>query len=74
MSIVITLWTAVIPGEAVWTVLAVASATWVVASWRSRGLVGPGGVVRWFLQSWTGRLVALAAWALAGWHLFCQRP
>ena len=45
MSIVLTVWTAVIPGEAVWAALAVTSATWVVASWRSRWLVGPGDVV-----------------------------
>ena len=74
MSVVVTLWTAVIAGEAVWTALAVASATWIVASWRIRWLVGPGDVVRWLLQSWAGRLVVLAAWAVAGWHLFCQRP
>ena len=37
-------------------------------------LIGPRRVIHWFLASWPSRLMILAAWAGAGWHVFCQRP
>ena len=67
---------AVVVGDVVWAVLAAAAVGWLVCT----QLVGPArlpgvaDVVRWFLRCWTGRLLLLAAWAGAGWHLFCQRP
>jgi hypothetical protein len=63
-------------GAIVWLALAGALATWYVLTTA----VGPGrlpGVVdvgRWFLGGWLGRFLLLAAWAGAGWHVFCQRP
>jgi hypothetical protein len=74
MTPALAVWSAVIPGDAVWAALAVAAGTWLVASWRTPSVVGPDGVARWLVGSWAGRLIALAAWAGAGWHLFCQRP
>jgi hypothetical protein len=46
----------------------------LAASLRWRRVTSPSGVLRWFLQCWAGRAFALAAWTVAGWHLFCQRP
>jgi hypothetical protein len=63
-------------GAVVWAVIATAVVAWVIAtavvgSGRLPGLVD---VVRWFLSCWLGRFLLIAAWAGAGWHLFCQRP
>ncbi|MHB8219974.1 MAG: hypothetical protein ACYDHU_06585 [Acidimicrobiales bacterium] len=68
--------TAVVIGAAVWIVIATALAAWfvVTAVAGSRRLPNLADVVRWFLQCWLGRALILAAWAGAGWHLFCQRP
>lgn len=63
-------------GAVVWAILAGVVAVWLVvtASAGPRRLPGIVDVVRWFLRSWLGRVLALAAWGGAGWHLFCQRP
>jgi hypothetical protein len=63
-------------GDVVWAVLAAALVAMVVTSLvlgPSR-MPGIAQVAGWFLRSWLGRILALAAWAGAGWHLFCQRP
>ena len=68
--------TAVEVGAAVWIGLAAALVLWLAAT----QVAGPAhlpsitAVARWFLQCWLGRVLLLAAWAGAGWHLFCQRP
>jgi len=63
-------------GSALWAVLALIGTAWLVVTIVAgpRRLPGPVDVVRWFLTCWLGRALALAAWAGAGWHLFCQRP
>jgi hypothetical protein len=67
---------AVLPGTVVWSVLALAVVAWTVSTLLAgpSRLPGPVDVVRWFLRSWLGRSLALVGWAVAGWHLFCQRP
>jgi hypothetical protein len=56
-------------------VLAVAGLTWAVATAMAhRSLIGPRRALRWLLASWPTRLATLAAWGVAGWHIFCQRP
>jgi hypothetical protein len=67
---------AIVLGAAVWLVIAVALVVWfaVTAVAGPRRLPGIVDVVRWFLLSWPGRLAALAGWAVAGYHVFCQRP
>jgi hypothetical protein len=74
VSGLVALWLALVPGEVVWSALAAAVAGLAVVTSRARTLVGPVAVFRWLLGSWAGRVIALAAWAGAGWHLFCQRP
>lgn len=68
--------TAVVVGGLVWAVVAAVVAAWVVATQVAGGrrLPRAADVARWFLQCWLGRFLLLAAWAGAGWHLFCQRP
>lgn len=68
--------TAIVTGAVVWAVIATAVVVWfvVTALSRSRHLPNLADVLRWFLQCWLGRLLILAAWAGAGWHVFCQRP
>jgi hypothetical protein len=61
-------------GDRVWIAIAVAAALGLAASLRWRRVTSPWGVLRWFLQCWAGRTFVLAAWSIAGWHLFCQRP
>lgn len=67
---------AVVAGNVVWAVLAGALVAWVVVT----QVVGDPrlppitSVLAWWLRCWLGRLLLLAAWAGAGWHLFCQRP
>jgi hypothetical protein len=67
---------AVALGAGVWTGLAVAGVAWLAITLIAgpRRLPGVVDVVRWFLRCWLGRVLTLAAWAGAGWHLFCQRP
>ncbi len=68
--------TALVLGDAVWAGLALALALWVVVSalCGPKRLPGFVDVARWWCDSWLGRLLALAGWAAAGWHVFCQRP
>jgi hypothetical protein len=61
-------------GDRVWIAIAVAAALGLAVSLRWRRVISPWGVLRWFLQCWAGRAFVLAAWSIAGWHLFCQRP
>lgn len=61
-------------GAAVWTAVGSAWLVWLVATRLARPLPGIETVVRLFLRSWLGRMIAIAAWAEAGWHLFGQRP
>ena len=66
---------AVVPGTVVWEALAAGVVVWVGVLALSFGrFVGPRRVMRWFLASWLSRGLVLAAWAAAGWHIFCQRP
>ncbi len=67
---------AVVVGGVVWAVLAAAVVGWLVFTQVAGGrrLPGVSDVVRWFLRCWLGRLLLLAGWAGAGWHVFCQRP
>lgn len=66
---------AVVVGGVVWAVLAGAILVWVaVTSVAGRRFPRIVDVLRWLLRSWLGRALALAAWAGAGWHVFCQRP
>jgi hypothetical protein len=61
-------------GAAVWAAIGAAWLAWLVVTRVVRPLPGIESVVRAFLGSWLGRIIALAAWAEAGWHLFGQRP
>ncbi len=61
-------------GDQVWVAIAVAAGLVLIASYRWTRFTSAWGVLRWFLQCWAGRGFVLAAWAVAGWHLFCQRP
>jgi hypothetical protein len=66
---------AIVPGAVVWLVLGVGVVAWLIAAVMSRGaLIGPRRIIRWLLSCWTSRIVMLAAWGIAGWHIFCQRP
>lgn len=61
-------------GSAVWAGLAAAWAAWLLLSALHARVPGIGRVLGGLVASWPGRLLTLAAWAGAGWHLFCQRP
>ncbi|MGH8979610.1 MAG: hypothetical protein ACRDWE_01125 [Acidimicrobiales bacterium] len=61
-------------GGIVWAAVGAAWLCWLVVSGASSRVPGVARVVRSFVGSWLGRYLALAAWAGAGWHLFCQRP
>jgi hypothetical protein len=66
---------AIVPGSVVWSTLAIGAVIWLgVLLLASGKLVGPRKVLRWLLASWPSRSMMLAAWAVAGWHIFCQRP
>jgi hypothetical protein len=66
---------AITPGAVVWLALAGSALVWLGVLALSAGrLVGPRRVMRWLLNSWLSRALILAAWAAAGWHIFCQRP
>lgn len=65
---------AIVLGATVWAGIAGIGALWLAVTALSARLPHAGDLVRWFLGSWLGRLVAIAAWAAAGWHVFCQRP
>jgi len=61
-------------GAVVWAVIGAAWLVLALAGATVPGVPSFVGVARAFLGSWAGRGIALAAWASAGWHLFCQRP
>ena len=61
-------------GAIVWAVIGAGWVGWLVVTQLVRRLPGIESVVHAFLGSWLGRLIALGAWAEAGWHLFGQRP
>jgi hypothetical protein len=66
---------AIVTGAVVWSVIAGVVVVWLAALALGRGaLVGPRRVARWLLGSWLSRGLIIAAWAAAGWHVFCQRP
>lgn len=67
---------AVVVGAVVWSVIASAVVIWVVVTFAlgPRRVPTAVDVVRWFMRSWLGRILALSGWTVAGWHLFCQRP
>jgi hypothetical protein len=65
---------ALVTGDAVWAALATAWVVWLVVASTLPGLPRPAALGRWLVASWAGRLLGLALWAEAGWHLFCQRP
>ncbi len=63
------------PGSVVWLALVAGVVAWLAVLALVPGtFVGPRRVIHWLLSSWPPRLVVLAAWAAAGWHIFCQRP
>ncbi len=62
------------PGLAVWAVLGGAVVAWTALSALRPGLPDLARTGRALLGAWLGRLLLLAGWAAAGWHLFCQRP
>jgi len=61
-------------GGLVWAVIGAGWVVWLVVTRLVRPLPGIDSVAHAFLGSWIGRVIALAAWAEAGWHLFGQRP
>ncbi len=63
-------------GAVVWSVIASVALGWFVVTELAgrRRLPSVRDVFGWFLQCWLGRILILAAWAGAGWHVFCQRP
>lgn len=65
-----------VAGAGVWLVIGVAVASFLVATLAigRRRLPGVLDVAHVFVQCWAGRLLLLALWAEAGWHLFTQRP
>ena len=66
---------AIVAGATVWLVLLAGIAVWSAVLVRNRELLlGSRLIVRWFLSSWMPRIALLAFWAIAGWHIFCQRP
>jgi hypothetical protein len=66
---------ALVAGAAVWLVIAAGAGGWFAVVALSRGLlIGPRRIMRWLLSAWLPRIVLLAVWGAAGWHIFCQRP
>lgn len=62
------------PGDIAWASIGGAWLCWLVVTSALPQMPGVARFVRAVLSSWIGRSVALAAWAGAGWHLFCQHP
>ncbi len=63
-------------GAATWLAIALAALV-LLAATTALPAARPAAlwhVVGWFLRCWGGRLVLLALWAEAGFHLLCQRP
>ena len=66
---------AVVAGATVWLILLAGIALWSAVLARHRELwLGSRLIVRWLLSSWSSRIALLAFWAIAGLHIFCQRP
>jgi hypothetical protein len=66
---------AIVAGAAVWLVLLAGVAVWSAVLVHKRELwLGSRLIVRWLLSSWMSRIALLTFWAVAGWHIFCQRP
>ncbi len=66
---------AIVAGATVWLILLAGIALWSAVLARHRELwLGSRLVVRWLLSSWLSRIAILTLWAVAGWHIFCQRP
>lgn len=70
---------AVATGSVVWTVVAVAIVGWLIFTEVAARTGRPRvprlvDATRWVVSSWPGRILALAGWAVVGWHVFCQRP
>jgi hypothetical protein len=66
---------ALVEGAWVWLGLAVCIGLWAVVLVFARGSVlSASALMRWLLRAWLPRFVVLSAWAVAGWHVFCQRP
>jgi dolichyl-phosphate-mannose--protein O-mannosyl transferase len=66
---------AIVAGATVWLILLAGIAVWSAVLARHRELLlGSRLIVRWLLSSWMSRIALLAFWAIAGWHIFCQRP
>lgn len=61
-------------GGPVWAVLAAAAACWLLITARSARLVSLPDLLLLLLRTRVGRLLVLAAWAEAGFHVFSQRP
>jgi hypothetical protein len=63
------------PGAAVWLALAVVLCVLVGVTSLGRGpMASLADVLHWWLESWLGRLLMLVMWAVAGYHVFTQRP
>ncbi|HTW98071.1 MAG TPA: hypothetical protein VMD59_04800 [Acidimicrobiales bacterium] len=63
-------------GDGVWLAIAAVAAALTLTTAvlpAARG-ASPVRIVAWFLRCWAGRLVLLALWGEAGFHLLCQRP
>ncbi len=65
---------AVVAGAWVWLAIVAAASTWLIILAVAPRSLDPKPVMRWLLASFVPRLAVLAAWGVAGWHVFCQRP
>jgi hypothetical protein len=70
---------AVATGSVVWLVVVVLIVGWLILTEVAARTGRPKvprlvDATRWVVSSWPGRILALAAWTVVGWHVFCQRP
>jgi hypothetical protein len=62
-------------GAAIWLALAIGTLAWAGVLIVARGSVlSLRALARWLVSAWIPRLLVLSFWAVAGWHVFCQRP
>ncbi len=62
-------------GAMIWLALASLAGVFALAgALLERHAPSVADVVHWWLESWLGRLLLLALWAEAGFHVFTQRP
>jgi hypothetical protein len=62
-------------GAIIWLALAIGTLAWATVLTFARGTVlSVRAVAQWLLSAWFPRILVLSAWAVAGWHVFCQRP